>query len=199
MHKIERVWVDIETTGLEVENDPILEIGIALTDRWGNMIDSEAWYVGDEYAAAAIKGRGMKNPFVNEMHTKSGLWGDWGKAYSSLGDEMAYDVVDEEIIAWLDDSMVQHGKFPMCGSSVRFDRQRIEFWLPKTAEHFHYRIIDNSSTKEMCKDLNAEVYAKLDTAVPKREMHRPLHDLVDTINEYKFYVDNFLFVTDGDN
>lgn len=191
---IERVWVDIETPGLDAKLDPILEIGIALTDRWGNLIDREAWYVGDERTAQAIEERGKTDDFVNAMHTKSQLWDDWYKAFDRLGDEMSYESVDAEITEWLDNSGVVINKFPMCGSSVRFDRERVALWLPDTEAHFHYRIIDISTVKELCKDLNPRVYAGLDEQATKREIHRPLHDLVDTVKEYQYYVDNFLWV-----
>jgi oligoribonuclease len=64
--------------------------------------------------------------------------------------------------------------------------------MPEVDEAFSYRVIDVSSVKELCRRLNPKVYARLNQEVKKLERHRVMYDINDTLNEYRFYRDNFL-------
>lgn len=181
MAKIERNWIDLETTGLSPNDEVILELGLVLTDRWGEVVDQESWLIYEDGYEGVIE---HAIPYVKEMHDKSGLWADSRAAGSPLLD------VETEALGWLDDHGVKVGQLPMCGNSVGFDRAFIELHMPTLFKNFHYRNIDVSTLKECCRDLNPLVFAQLPA---KKEAHRALPDLEETIAEYKFYIDNFLW------
>lgn len=187
MAEIERVWVDIETTGLDESEDRILEIGIALTDRWGEeLIAGESWLIFQEDAGYqhAMK-RARADSYVNNMHDKSSLWHDL-----EYKDTLSLGVAGAAIVDWLDEHDVAVTRYPMCGNNVPFDRGFMRRWLPQVESHFHYRNVDVSTVKELCRDLNPRVFS---FAPEKKEMHRSYPDILESITEYKFYVENFLW------
>lgn len=185
------VWVDIETTGLEPTSDVVLEIGVVITDVNLREIDSRAVQIWDtplydtrhEYMAKYENDR-----FVFDMHTKSGLWDDCMNNGTTQHDA-------ERIIA---EFLLRHGveKEPMCGSSVHFDRGFLAEQYPAIAACFGYRNIDISTIKEVCMRLNPDLYAKLDGdhRAPKRGLHRAIPDIEDTINEFRWYSEEFLIL-----
>src|SRR6478609_8709000 len=73
--KIKFCFIDIEGTGLDAQRDVPLELGLSLVDADLNIITSKKWLIR-ETSDAYLLGvqRGVRNSFVNEMHTKSGLW-----------------------------------------------------------------------------------------------------------------------------
>jgi oligoribonuclease len=179
--KVERVFVDLETTGLAPDTQVPLELGILLTNRWGGVIDESSWLIWDDGWEEAIE---SSISLVKEMHQKSGLW----EALRFFDDVTPLINVEDEACAWLAD----HGamNFPMAGNNVPYDRAFLASWMPKLEDSFHYRNIDVSTLKELCRNLNPTVFAK---APAKVEKHRVIPDLYETLAEYKFYVENFLW------
>jgi oligoribonuclease len=93
----------------------------------------------------------------------------------------------------LDNYNVPHGKLEMAGNNVCFDRQRVAKYMPTLHDHFHYRNLDISSFKVSCSRLNPEVF---DQMKKPESIHRPLSCIAQSVAEYNFYIDNFLFVSD---
>lgn len=185
----ERIWIDLETTGLNENIDFILEFAIGVTDRNGEWIDSESWLLPPTYRTKqAAVDRAKNDTFVNNMHIHSGLWKDLETAPHLVE-------VDAEmrILMYLTTFQFKN-PMPMCGSSVGFDRKFIAKFMPQLDLWFHYRNIDISSVKELCKDLNPGVYSRLETETHPQKLHRGVSDLQDTVEEYRFYKDNFLVV-----
>lgn len=180
------VWVDLETTGLEPDNDLILEVGFLVTslDLTAPPIasyDTVVRYPRPETIRYA-------NDFVRDMHKASGL-------DDSLlaGEGRPLHLIEVEAVEFLKEWVPpQHA--PLCGSSVHFDRAMLKSWLPNVEAFFHYRNIDISTLKELSKRLNPRVASRLDEQTSPKKLHRALPDLYDTINEAQFYIDNFLFV-----
>lgn len=181
-----RLWVDIETTGLDENRGGILELGIVLTDKFGN-VEAEGEWLINPYADVDVA-KAMCNDFVREMHTKSGLFDEIEK-YTTC----SYSVVQNHVEKWMIDEGIPTSALPMCGSSVHFDRTWLKKYLPVVENQFTYRNIDVSTLRELCKDLNPSVYEAM-TQLTKKEEHRALPDLEDTIGLYRFMLDNFLFV-----
>lgn len=193
MTQAEMVWIDFETSGLSaLENIP-LEVGLTVTDRFGTIIDQYATlvvYPGWRFFWAAAPDA------VIQMHTKSGLTAELEEASNLTVENPKKYVpskVDQEIYEWL---TLQHrlepNVFPMCGSTVNFDRDYVQKYFPQLNKFFHYRNIDVSTIKNLCKLLNPELYDRKPES-PEKE-HRVLADIEASIEEYKFYLDNFLFV-----
>lgn len=187
------VWTDLETFGLDPERDPIIEIGFLLTDLELKPIDKFTTLIWEEgvYDTAyknLLKDaeNGGDGKFVLDMHNKSGLW----DAARSLGGSIA--LAATEVHEWLDEHDI-NGKDPLCGSSVGFDRGMLGTQFPDIEQRFHYRNIDISSLKELCLRYNPRVAAKMSEVTSPQKLHRSLPDLMDTIGEFQFYLDNFLW------
>jgi oligoribonuclease len=185
------VWVDAETTGLDSSNDMMLEFGLVITDIMGTVIPNseKSWLTGQYPTDWEASGE-----FVREMHTASGLWED-------LKTNETYDFkhVQIAVLNHLHDMGV-NAELPsfISGSNVRFDAGFIDVFMPRLFEPVHYRTVDNSTLKTLCRYLNPPLYEKLERTVVPQKMHRVLPDLEDTLNEYRFYLDNFLWVAGED-
>jgi oligoribonuclease len=194
--KVEMVWLDMETTGLDALQDVPLEVGIILTDRWGNIVkDGKVKYLVWEDAPAFSEAvhRGRSTEVVNDMHVKSGLWDD-------LENEthMTRRTVDQMLISFLKNHGVEKGTMPMCGSSVgSLDRPFVIRHFPRLNKFLHYRNIDISTVKELCKLLNPEIYEQIKPFIGTKEdaLHRVMDDCLASIHEYNVYQDEFLFIT----
>ena len=198
MSKIPRpdiVWVDVETTGLSYEHDLLLEIVILLSDRKCNVIDYNTWLVGEPSWNDRVQDAKL-DEFVGPMHKESGLWMEWEQALEVNPKLIHPRIVQDQILNWFDEHELAYGQYPMAGSSVGFDRHMMGIHLPDVEQHFHYRNLDISSHKESCKLNNPHVYEQR----PENPdpIHRPLPDIKDSITEYRYYMENYLWVDFGD-
>lgn len=191
------VWVDIETTGLNgPEREKLLEVALLVTNKWGDEIDShsiitatkaqgrlEAWEMGD---------------YVLDMHTKSGLMEEYNhRLLQESVKNCTMETYAGELVEFLN-GYISKGEIiskpPMAGSNVaNFDRPFIKHVMPELEGVFHYRNIDVSTIRELCRRLAPSIYER---APKKRNEHRGAADLEDSIAEYRFYVDNFLYAED---
>lgn len=177
------LWCDIETTGLDSRDDFILEVGLLLSDLQGNVLartSTPIYYPDVDWM------RGRTSDYVRDMHDNNGLWRDCEDPTRSLKIWQA----DTVLSGWMD--MRSLGGIIMAGNSLRLDRNFIDYQMPKLGEAFHYRSIDNSSTKELCRRLAPAVYEKRPHVDEKT--HRVDVCLDGSITEYKFYYDNLLKV-----
>lgn len=177
------VWVDLETTGLDdhVEQEAILQFGIAVTDLDLNIIDAQSVLVWEQWQASCWA---KADPYVRDMHTKSGLIEKAEKhGIPWLG---AKHHMDE----WLGAFGLDGKKSPMCGSSIQFDRNFLKHYAPNfLLRHFSYRNIDVSSFKETFAHFRPELNEERDAAyVHDEKAHSVLDDIEDSIAEYKFYL-----------
>lgn len=180
------VWVDLETTGLDRDGDEILEVGVIITDRFGNIKDTKAWVVAQRNEDWAED----MDDTVRAMHQKSGLIEAVDDADLFIGD------VEDDVCAWLR----EHGLHPdmkmvLAGSTVGFDRGFLDEHTPAIIDMFGHRSVDVSSIKEICKRVNPMIAdAWAERAAASEKPHRSIADLHMSIQEYRFYLDNFLFV-----
>lgn len=186
--------LDCETFGLDPERDPIIEVGIivaTLDFRTVARFSTTVWEPGfydtaladlKRRAAAGDKGANI----VLKMHTDSGLW-----------DEAKRDGVpiQDAVQALLDFCLENQidGEDPLVGSTIGFDRGMLKFQMPQVEAKFHYRDINISSVKELCRRYNPSVYSEVNTAWIAKKAHRVLDDCDDSLRELQFYYENFLF------
>jgi len=183
------IWVDIETTGLDYERDHILEIGFVITNPYLDPIDTFAVQIWDEHLKLHYEDM-LTSDYVYQMHEKSGLW----EACQKDGrDEIEAGI---KMHNWLTKHNVRDDE-PLCGSSVQFDRTFLTRDYGSTMKYFSYRNVDISTIKELCRRFNPEVFANMEAKKRETSEHRVAPDLVDTIEEFRFYRDNFLFTTVG--
>lgn len=195
---IKMCWFDMETTGLEARLDVPLELGMVLTDEWGeSQEDTEwktlVWEEDDKIFQEGVK-RGHHNDFVRNMHQKSGLWKDL-RTFEPL----TRDRADTAAVSWLKSQGVKQGELAMSGNSIgSLDRPFALIHFPKLNAFLSYRNIDMSSIKELVRLTNPGLYENLKPIIGDKSMadHRVLGDCYAAIREYQAYLDNYLIVED---
>jgi oligoribonuclease len=188
-------WIDVETTGLDPQQGDVLEVSFAVTDTELNIIDIANWIIrqhgAEDYVALRASGGDTGAETVLQMHRKTGLWEDIlsPKAWSENDAAKA-------MIQFLEQNGITL-KDPMCGSSVHFDRAWMAQHFPDVHALFHYRNIDISTLKELCRRLQPEMFAYQENDLRpsmKEPFHRAENDVENTIAEARWYFDNFLFI-----
>ena len=90
--------------------------------------------------------------------------------------------VEAQMLAFLAEH-VPAGASPMCGNSICQDRRFLARWMPRLEAWFHYRNLDVSTLKELVKRWQPE----LAKGLKKEGKHEALADILDSIEELKFY------------
>ena len=171
------VWLDMEMTGLQPDTDRIIEMAMVITD--GNLekvAESPVWVVHqpDEVLNAM-------DAWNKGTHGKSGLI-DKVKASTTTIEE-----VEMEAMKFLRPFVPAHTS-PMCGNSIGQDRRFMARYMPKLEDWFHYRNLDVSVLKELCKRWRPE----LAKGFKKHQKHEALADIYESIDELKYYREHFL-------
>ena len=168
------VWIDCEMTGLDPAVEVLVEIAVVVTDSELALLDDGLDLL---IATDPAKLAGMEE-VVREMHTTSGLLE--ALADATLTVEQAEEQVLDYIKRWVPDRR----KAPLCGNSIATDRSFIARYMPTLDNHLHYRMIDVSSVKELARRWYPKAYFN---APVKTGGHRALADIVDSINELRYY------------
>ena len=168
------VWMDLEMTGLDHTSDVIVEIATLITDDELNIVaegpDLVVQATDDQLAAM--------DPFVVNMHTKSGLL-DQIKASTITLEEAG-----AQTLAFIREHVPTERSVPLCGNSIGTDRRFLAAYLPEIEEYLHYRSIDVSSVKELVK----RWYPGVDASRPRGEgNHRALDDIRESVRELVYY------------
>jgi oligoribonuclease len=173
------VWLDMEMTGLDPDNDRVIELAMVITNSQLEIVaESAVWALHQPDAVLDAM-----DDWNKKTHGKSGLI---EKVKSSALDEA-------EVEAQALDFLKRHvpsGKSPMCGNSICQDRRFMARHMPKLEAYFHYRNLDVSTLKELCKRWTPEI-AK---GVKKGGKHEALADIYESIEELRYYRANFLKV-----
>jgi oligoribonuclease len=176
-HEFNLVWVDMEMTGLNPDTDRIIEIAVVVTDAELNVIAEGpvfAIHQPDEVLDAM-------DAWNKGTHGRSGLI-DRVKE-STISEAVA----EETLIAFLR-QYVPSGKSPMCGNSICQDRRFMARSMPKLEAFFHYRNLDVSTLKELCRRWKPEVIS----GFKKQQKHTALADIVESIEELRYYREHFI-------
>jgi len=171
------VWVDMEMTGLEPDTDRIIEVAVVVTDMHLNILAEGPVFAIHQSDETLDK---MDN-WNKGTHGKSGLI-DRVKA-STVTEEEAQD----KLVAWLK-QYVPANKSPMCGNTICQDRRFMVRGMPKLEAFFHYRNLDVSTLKELCRRWKPE----LASGFKKHQKHTALADIIESIEELKYYREHFI-------
>jgi oligoribonuclease len=161
------IWTDLETTGLDLRKDKIIEVAVVVTN---DDLDIQ----GEMYTAVVKQPVDLSQirPEVVDMHSKNGLWFDVSKAILPLAE------VDVAIVSRLKKMNLVEKESPLGGSSVHFDRMWIMHHMPRFAEFVHYRNIDVSTLKTLAHKWKPAALRGLpDNPMP----HRASHDIIHSI------------------
>ena len=168
------MWLDLEMTGLDVEHDVIVEIAaLATTVELEPLDEGIDIVVHQPESVLAAMG-----DFVRNMHTKSGLLD--AIRTSTVG----LDEAGGAVLEYVRQHAPTPRTVPLCGNSIGVDRRFLARYLSELEEHLHYRSIDMSSLKELCRRWYPAEYRK---RPPKGEGHRALADVHDSIAELVYY------------
>ena len=173
------VWIDLEMTGLDVRRHVIVEIAVLVTGADLVALDDGIDVVVHQPPEALAE----MDDFVRTMHTRSGLLPEIEASTLPLADAgaAALDYVRRHV--------PEPRTAPVCGNSIGVDRRFLDAQLPELDGYLHYRSIDVSTLKELCRRWAPEVYR----ARPgKQEAHRALADIRESIAELAYYRDRFL-------
>jgi oligoribonuclease len=173
------VWIDLEMTGLDVERHRIVELAVLVTDAQLEILDDGLDLVVHQPPEALAE----MDDFVRKMHVKSGLLPEIEKS------ALALDAAGTQALAYVRERVPEPRTAPLCGNSIGVDRRFLGRYLPELDEYAHYRSIDVSSFKELCRRWYPDVYAK---RPGKAETHRALADIRESVAELRFYREHML-------
>lgn len=171
------VWVDMEMTGLNPDTDLIIEVAVVVTDANLNIL-AEGPVFAIHQSDEALDGMDAWN---KGTHGRSGLI---ERVKASSVSESEAEII---LIDFLK-KFVPSGKSPMCGNSICQDRRFMARGMPKLEAFFHYRNLDVSTLKELCKRWKPE----LASGFKKHQKHTALADIVESIEELRYYREHFI-------
>jgi oligoribonuclease len=170
----ELVWIDCEMTGLDLRSDRLIEIAVLVTDADLNILGEGI----DVVIHADDQDLSQMIDVVAQMHSRSGLV-DEVRA-STIDVAAAEDLV----LDYIRTHVKQAKTAPLAGNSIATDRGFIARDMPKLDDYLHYRMIDVSSIKELCRRWYPRIYY----GQPEKGLaHRALADIHESIRELKYY------------
>jgi oligoribonuclease len=167
------VWIDCEMTGLDLDQDALVEIAALVTDDDLNVL-GEGVDVVIKPPDHTIE---TMPEIVRTMHTASGL-------LEELAAGVTLEEAEAKVLAYVREYVPDARKAPLAGNSVATDRGFLARDLPVLDAHLHYRIVDVSSIKELARRWYPRVYFN---APAKNGGHRALADIQESIAELRYY------------
>ena len=166
------IWIDLEMTGLNPDQDRMIEIATIVTDSHLNILAEGpvlAIFQPEEVLS-------QMDAWNQKHHGQSGLLARVRE--SAISERQA----EQETLAFLS-QWVKPNASPMCGNSICQDRRFLYRYMPQLEVFFHYRNLDVSTVKELAKRWAPEILKK----VVKKNAHLALEDIKESIDELKTY------------
>jgi len=167
------VWIDLEMTGLDPDRERIIEAAVLVTDGALNVVEQGP------------------NMVIHQSDALLEQMDEWNRNHhgaSGLIDRVRQsEVTEAEAEAALLDFVRRHcppGQAPLAGNSVHQDRRFLQRYMPDFERYLHYRIVDVSTIKELARRWYPDALAN---APHKRESHRALDDIYESIAELQYY------------
>ena len=173
------IWIDLEMTGLDPDNDRIIEVAVVVTDA---------------HLGVRVEGPVFAIHQSDEVLGKMDAWNRGTHGKSGLIERVRASTVDEahaeaQVIDFLK-AYVPKGKSPMCGNSICQDRRFLVRTMPRLEAFFHYRNLDVSTLKELARRWRPEVAE----GFKKAQKHTAMADICESIEELLHYREHFLRV-----
>ena len=168
------VWIDCEMTGLDIGSDALIEIAALVTD-------SELRVLGEGVDVVVhtdeAKLTGMQE-FVRDMHERSGLTEAVRASTVSIAE------AERIVLDYVRQYIPEPHSAPLAGNSIATDRMFLARDMPELDDYLHYRMVDVSSIKELCR----RWYPKIYYAKPEKGLaHRALADIEESLRELRYY------------
>lgn len=166
------IWIDLEMTGLDTQTDHIIEIATVVTDKDLNVLAEGpvlAIFQSDEALA-------RMDDWNKKHHGESGLIDRVRESRTAESDA-------EKLTLSFLQQWIPAGASPMCGNSICQDRRFLARWMPELEAYFHYRNLDVSTLKELA----GRWAPHLKEGFRKKNSHRALDDILESIAELQYY------------
>jgi oligoribonuclease len=170
------IWIDLEMSGLNTETDKIIEIATIVTDSQLNILAQGpvlAVHQSDDVLS-------NMDEWNTRVHGGSGLTQRVRESALSEAD------AERETLEFLQ-QYVPKNKSPLCGNSICQDRRFLARGMPLLESYVHYRNLDVSSIKELVRRWKPEIVSGFD----KKNTHKALDDILESIAELKYYREHF--------
>ena len=168
------VWLDLEMTGLDPNRHTIVEIATLVTDDELEIVAEGPDLVVHHPPEVLAE----MDDVVRAMHERSGLLDD------IVGSTLTLAEAGQATLDFIRSHVPNVRTAPLCGNSIGTDRRFLAAHLPDIENHLHYRSIDVSTIKELCRRWYPAAY----TAAPvKAGAHRALGDIRESVAELKYY------------
>ncbi len=171
------IWIDLEMTGLDPDNDVIIEIATIVTDANLNVLA--------EGPAIAVKQPDAMLDGMDEWNTRQ--HGGSGLTQRVRDSKVSAAEAEQQTLAFLRE-WVPAGRSPMCGNSICQDRRFLYRGMRELEEFFHYRNLDVSTLKELAARWAPEVK----NGFKKHSSHLAMDDIRDSIAELQHYREHFI-------
>ncbi|MBB5918906.1 oligoribonuclease [Nocardia transvalensis] len=168
------VWMDCEMTGLRLDTDKLIEVAALVTDSDLNILGEGVDIVihANDAALAAMP------PVVQEMHARSGLTEEVRRSTVTMAE------AEQQVLDYIKEYVPTPRTVPLAGNSIATDRGFIARDMSALDAHLHYRMIDVSSIKELCRRWYPRIYF----GQPEKGLtHRALADIRESIRELEYY------------
>jgi oligoribonuclease len=166
--------MDLEMTGLDPERHHIVEIATLITDD-----DLQVVATGpDLVIGASPEQLATMDSYVRDMHTRSGLLARIESSTTTL------EEAGPATLEFFQAHVPTKRSVPLAGNSIGTDRRFLAAQLPEIEDWLHYRSVDVSTVKELCRRWYPDVLA---AAPAKESAHRAMDDILESVAELAFY------------
>lgn len=167
------VWIDLEMTGLDPDKERIIEAAVLITDGELEIL---------------AEGPNLVIHQSDELLEAMDEWNTTHHGESGLTERVRASTLTEaeaeaELMAFLEQHC-EAGQSPLCGNSIHQDRRFLRRYMPTLDAFLHYRMVDVSTVKELCRRWAPEAYAKRPL---KTGNHRAMDDIRESVEELRFY------------
>ncbi len=167
------VWIDCEMTGLDLDNDALIEVAALVTDFDLNVLGGGV----DIVVKPPPEALDQMDEFVRNMHTVSGL-------LEELDARVTLEEAEQQVLAYIREFCPEGSRPPLAGNTVATDRAFLARDMPDLESYLHYRIVDVSSIKELARRWYPRAYFN---SPAKTGNHRALADIQESIEELRYY------------
>lgn len=168
------VWMDLEMSGLNVKVDKIMEVVCVITDNSLNILAEAPRFVIHQPDSVL----NSMDEWCTTTHTKTGLLEACQNSTTTV------EEAEHKLLDFLRKHNINKNESPLAGNTIYMDRMFLKEYMPKIDEHLHYRLIDVSTCKELCKRWNPKAFSKAPT---KKLIHRGYDDILESIAELRYY------------
>jgi oligoribonuclease len=181
------VFLDLETTGLEPEQDAILEIGMVVCDIRESFAPLAEWSVPVKTKPATLA---MMSDFVRGMHQMSGV-------LVALEGGVSLREAESAAAHFLNEQNFTYGTVTMAGYGPHFDRAFLKKHMPTLHNFFDYRMVDVSTLRGLVRRLvDPDIDSHIAPVLAGYQKHRAISDCYAACDELAFY-SKYLFDVDG--